>query len=977
MVKGKVTSSDGAMPGVSVQIKNTTNGVATDANGEYSIEVGSDAVLVFSFIGFLTEEVAVKGRTVIDVALVEDIQSLMDVVVIGYGTDSKKTTPSAIVSVKPDDLNRGAISDVGQLLQGKVPGLNITTSGDPNVRSAVILRGASTINGSQSPLYVIDGVVGADISIVAPDDIVSIDVLKDASATAIYGNRAANGVIIISTRRGKAGKTVTSYSSYIGFEKVSNTLDVMTSAQLRDFVSKNSMGSFTAADDLSANTDWQSQIIKSSAVSHNHNIAFSGGTDKNTYSVSLNYLSKEGILKKSSLDRVIGRFSMDQLALNDKLKFGVSVNYSNNKAESTPFRNTVLQQSVSYLPISPVKNSDGTYFENFVHTSYYNPVSMVDHGQSDTKYTTVVGAFNVQAKLPFGFTYDLNLSYQNENSLHGEFYDSYYSTNYNGGGYFIGEPPNTHFQTNFGTKGLALRNTYQTTRKIVESYITWSKEFNDHSVTAVAGYSYQDNATGDGFQATTTNLASDYIGYYNFALSNPYAITSFKSNFGNDKTYSKTKIISDFLRVNYNFRNKYLVQGSVRRDGGSVFGSDSQWGYFPSAGVAWRALEEDFFAGQNIFTDLKLRASYGVTGNALGFDPYAAQFIIGSLGTYYNNGTQVASYGTIVSPDPNLRWEKTATTNIGVDFSVLKNKVNASVELYNKNTTDMIFSFSADPMFVTTGSVTSNGGSVNNKGIELSINAVVVQNSKVSWNTTLNLAHNKNEITSLRNPNFPDQDSIRYSSPESGPGTTNQTLQIRKVGLPIGQFFTNQYVGKDENGMSQFVAADGSVTLAPSFGTDYHYLGSPQPKLLVGWANTVTYGNWSLNFFLRGVFGNKIFNVTRADLFVPGEALNRNLLVDVANELPTDTKANLYSSRFIENGSYVRMDNTTLAYNFKISNDYIKSLRLYTTVNNAFVITKYTGIDPEINQGGNALGVDSNNFYPKTRTFMLGLNVTF
>jgi TonB-dependent starch-binding outer membrane protein SusC len=419
------------------------------------------------------------------------------------------------------------------------------------------------------------------------------------------------------------------------------------------------------------------------------------------------------------------------------------------------------------------------------------------------------------------------------------------------------------------------------------------------------------------------------------------------------------------------------LQASIRRDGSSVFGEDSQWGYFPSAGVAWRAIEESFMTNQTIFDDLKLRASYGITGNSLGFNPYSAQFIIGGLGTYYYNGSQVAAYGPTVSPDPNLKWEKTSTVNIGLDFAVLKNKINGTIDWYDKETTDMIYTYSVDPALVPVGNITSNGGSISNRGIEVSISATPVQRGKFSWNTTLNLAHNKNEITSLSSPYFTGTDSIRYTNPESGPGTTGHTLQIRKIGKPIGQFFTNQYAGKDESGISQFVAADGSLTNGPAIGVDYQYMGSPQPKLLMGWVNNLSYGNWSLNFFFRGVFGNKIFNVTRADMFTPGQASQKNLLTDVANESKDDSRANLYSSRFIENGSYVRLDNATLSYNFKNLGNYVKGLRLYTTVNNAFVITKYKGIDPEINQGGNAPGIDSNNFYPKTRTFLLGLNVSF
>lgn len=976
-VTGKVTSTEGPMPGVSIQVKGTTAGVLTDANGGYSIALQDvDAVLVFSFIGYVTEEIPVAGKTVIDVLMVEELTTLSEVVVVGYGTDSRKTLTSAISSVKTEDLNRGAISDVGQLLQGKVPGLNISSSGDPNVKAAVIIRGASTINSSQAPLYVIDGVVGADISIIAPDDIASIDVLKDASATAIYGNRASNGVIIVTTKKGKAGQSVVTYSSYVGIEKVSNTLDMMDANELRSFLSSNSLA-FSPQDDKGANTDWQKTVEKNSAVSQNHNLSFSGGNERSTYSASVNYLDKDGILPESSLKRFIGRLALEQNALKDHVKFAVNLNYSNNRATNVPLRNNVLQQMIYRLPVSPVKNGDGSYFENLTTGSYFNPMAMIDHGKDETKYTTFVGAFNTHVKLPFGLSYDLNLSYQNETSLHGEAYDSYYSKTYGGVSFYNNpEPPATHSLLNFGTNGTALRNTYQTSRKIVESFITWDKDFGDHTIGAVLGYSYQDNEIGDGFQVTSTNFAVDNTGFSNFSLSNPYAVTSYRIDFGNSNAYYKTKLISDFLRVNYNYQDKYLVQGSIRRDGSSVFGENNTWGYFPSVGIAWRPVEESFMADQTFFSDLKIRASYGVTGNQSGFSAYTSQFIMGSQGTYYYNGAQVGSYGPTQASNPDLQWEKTATTNIGIDFSILKNALSGTVEWYDKNTTDMIYSYAVDPILVPAGTIVANGGEINNRGIEVSLSATPLKSGNFTWVTGLNVAHNVNKITSLSNSLFIGGDSVRYSQPD-GAGQTGSTLQLLKTGKPIGQFFTLQYAGKNEQGVSQYVDANGNLTTTPSIGKDYHYLGSPQPKMLMGWTNTLSYKNLTLNVFFRGVFGNKIFNVTRADLFRPSTAQYTNILSEVSGESINDVNSYKYSSRFIEDGSYVRLDNATLSYNFKLSNEYVKSVRLYTSVNNAFLITKYKGIDPEVNQGGTALGVDSNNFYPKTRTFLLGLNVSF
>ncbi len=530
---------------------------------------------------------------------------------------------------------------------------------------------------------------------------------------------------------------------------------------------------------------------------------------------------------------------------------------------------------------------------------------------------------------------------------------------------------------NFGTKGSALRNTYEDTRTVIESFLTWDKVLGNHSINAVLGYSWQDNSLGDGFQTSSTNFPVDDIGYRNFALSNPYAVPSYRINFGLDGIFQEYRLISDFARLNYSFLDRYLLQASIRRDGSSVFGENNQWGYFPAVGLAWRVSEEGFMKNQNLFNDLKLRASYGVTGNSSGFNAYTAQIMSGSLGTYYYNGTQVAAYGPTQAANPDLQWEKTATANIGLDFTLMRGRLSGSVEWYDKNTTGMIYSYNVNPALVPVGSITANGGSLNNTGFEVVLNATPVQQEGgFTWNTGLNLAHNTNKITSLTNPMFAGGDSVRITQPDGG-GQTGSTLQILKAGKPLGQFFTLEYAGKNELGISQYVDRQGNLTTSPGIGRDYRYLGSPQPKLLLGWTNTFTYRNFDLNVFFRGVFGNKVFNATRADLFRPSTAQFTNILEEVSSESIADINAYRYSNRFIEDGSYLRLDNATLGYNFKNINPYIKAIRVYTSVNNAFVITNYTGIDPEVNMGGIAPGIDANNFYPKTRTFLLGINASF
>lgn len=975
LIKGQVLGADGKpLIGVTVIVKASKLGTTTDTEGNFTINATDTDVLVFSYIGFNTKEVAVGKQSNISVSMVESNTTLGEVAVIGYGTQSRKTLTSAVSTVKAEEMNKGAITDVGQLLQGKVPGLNITASGDPNKPAAVVMRGASTVNSAQGPFYVIDGVPGADISTIAPDDIATIDVLKDAAATSIYGNRAANGVIMVTTKKGKKGELQIAYSSYVGIEKVSNKLDMMSADQLRSFLEKNNVG-FSPADDKGASTDWQSAIQKKTAVSTNHNLSFNGGGEHTTYSASLNFVKKDGILLNSSLQRVIGRLAVEQFALKDKLKFSMAVTNSHSSADDIPYRNTVLLQSAQYLPVSPVKNEDGSYFENFQNTNYYNPVAMINNSEMNTKSNNLIGSFKTQVELPFGLTYNIDLSYINTTTLQGSYYNKYFTTNYNN--MYDNPDPGVAFHSTqvFGKNGQASRSSYQSTNKILETYLTWNKEFGDHTLNAVIGYSWQNNKIGEGFQVTTSNLPVDNISYNNLALSNPYGISGYQISFGPDGIYQETQLISDFARFNYNYKGKYLLQGSIRRDGSSVFGKNNQWGYFPSVGAAWRISQEGFMENQSLLSDLKLRASYGVTGNATGFNAYTAQFISGSLGTYYYNGALTGAYGPTKSENPNLKWEKTATANMGLDFGLWGNKVNGSVEVYDKNTTGMIYSYTVDPILVPSGSIVANGGSVNNKGIEISLSANVISKSKLKWTTGINLAHNRNLITSLSNPLFAGGDSVLLSRPEGG-GQSGRSLQILKAGKPIGQFFSFLYAGKNDSGVSQFVAADGSLTTTPIVGKDYHYMGSSQPKLLMGWNNNFKYGNFDLNVFIRGAFGNKIFNATRADLFRPNTAQYTNILVEAANESVADINAYAYSSRFIESGSFVRFDNATLGYTFRKLGPFVKNLRVYSSVNNLFVITKYKGVDPEINQGGIAPGVDYNNFYPKTRTFLFGVNIS-
>ena len=977
-VTGKVTDANGQpLSGVTVANKKSGASTVTTGQGVYNIRAKQGDVLSFTFISYADIDKTVGASSSINVIMQTSSAVLSDVVVVGYGKASRKALTSAITTIKPEDMNRGPITDVGRLLQGKVPGLNITASGDPNRRAAIILRGASTINSPGNPFFVIDGVPGADIALVAPEDIASIDVLKDAAATAIYGNRAASGVIMITTKKGRKGQSQVSYSGYAGVEKVSSKLNVMNAAQHRDYIKSQGL-SYNPADDLGANTDWQSAVQRSSAISHNHNLSFSGGGDHGSYSASVNYVNREGIMIRSSQERIIARLNIEQLALNDKVKFNLNVTNSNTKAALVPLQNNILEQMSSHLPVSPVYNADGSWFENFNIPGYFNPVGLIDNARDDQATSNLVASLTTEVKLPFDLTYNLLVSHQSTTDNNSAFYNSYYGK-YSPAQFYSNPDPGfsgTSLIANslFGVNGSAFRSSYTDKQNNLETYLGWNKKFGDHSLNAVVGFSWLNTTSGDGIQSSSTNFITDFTGYNNLSLGNPYAISSYRIRSAGG--IGEKRLISDFARLNYNFGDKYLLQGSIRRDGSSVFGANYQWGYFPSVGAAWRINNEKFMENQNIFSDLKLRASYGVTGNSEGIGPFNAKLVYGITGSYYNNGILDNSYGPLQGANPDLRWEKTSLSNIGIDFAIFKGILSGSIDVYEKLTKDMLFQYSVSPALVPGGRIWANGGSISNKGVELMLTSTPIQTKDFSWTTTLNLANNTNEITSLTNP-YSNGDSILYVGPR-GQGQTGASLQILKTGKPLGQFFSFIYEGKNTAGLSQFRKKDGTITTAPLNGTDYFYIGNAQPKILAGLNNNFKYKKFDLNFFFRGVFGAKIFNATRANLsYTPNAAVSNVSNLLTAADKVGDARNSFFSTRYVENGNYIRLDNATLGYNIDAKIKGIKNLRVYATAENLLTITKYTGIDPEINQGGVAPGVDNNNFYPKTRVFMFGLNVSF
>jgi len=966
IITGTVVDDKGLpLIGVSVKIAGLATGAVTDVDGKFKVQVANEnTVLVFSYIGFDTQRITVGTQTVIKVTLVPSANSLSTVVVVGYGTTTKRELTSAIATVKAEQFNAGVVSSPADLLEGKVAGLNITSDGNPNSRATVTLRGPSSVRAGEAsvPFYVIDGVPGADFNLIAPSDIASIDVLKDASAAAIYGVRATNGVIIVTTKKAKAGQMRMTYNGYGAFEKISNQFDVASADQLRAYVKANGQ-SFTPANDNGGNTDWQKAVERNTGFSQNHNLSFGGGTDKTTYNGSLNYLDNQGIVKSSGLKRVIGRLNITQKTLNDKLKLDFSlsnaVTNSNLLVNDIPLSSAngqspgLFKSIVQYLPTRTIYNADGTFYNDPTLKLGYNPVGLITNDTYKRKISLLLGNVRGELILPAGLLYNFNLAYQETNTDNNTYYNS------------VSELAP-------GLNGKAIRSTYTDTKKLFENYLTYAHNWNEvHNFKVLFGYSIDQTTVNDGFQSTNQNFISDATGYSNLALGTPAA--GYRVDYGsvNQETL---RLISFYSRLNYSYKGKYLLQASIRRDGSNAFGTNNRWGYFPAASAAWRVIDEGFMKSQSLFDDLKLRVGYGKTGNSLGFSPYTPITLYGTTGSFYYNGAYIGAIGVTQNPNPDLKWESTGTLNGGIDFSILKGRLGGSVDVYNKKTTNMITTVPVPLINNFVNYKVENVGSMTNKGVEIALNGTPIKSKDFTWSSYGNISFNKNKITALA----PNLSKIYRGDPE-GPGQSGINVSIIEAGYPLGEFYTLKYLGRP-NGVSTFLGANGQPTTTPS-SADQTYAGNAQPTYTFGLGNDFTYKNFSLNFFFRGQGGNKIMNASLASFNQPTQASAHGVPTLTLSEPGTDVNANFYSTRYLESGAFIRLSNATLAYKFNVSGNYVHGIRLYVTGTNLFIITKYKGVDPELNlnidnqASGQFIGVDSNNFYPKTRSFLAGIQV--
>lgn len=973
IVKGTVTDQSGEpLIGATVMLAGSSVGTATDADGNFSIDAEQGKTLKVSYVGYVTKDVKVKGNN-LSIILSEDNALLEEVVVVGYGTMKRKDLTGSITTVDSKELNVGSYTDPGQLLQGKVPGLVVVQNSDPNGGvNSMTLRGASTLSGDSSPLYVVDGIPDVNLNLIPPSDIESIDVLRDASATAIYGSKAANGVIIVTTKKGSEGEARVTYTGYVSWEKIANDHKMMTADQLRTYAADNGIN---IPNDRGCDTNWAKEVQRTGFAT-NHDVSISGGTKSTNYSVSLNYMKRDGIIKGVGNNLFTGRAYVETKTLKDRLTLGVGINGNIRKEWGVPRDiqgSSVYEGMYYYSPLVPVRNEDGSWYQDLTISQNYNPMSLIYENKSMTTFKRLQFTGKASLKIIEGLFLNANFNYETQN----RHYKSYTSTE----------------SQNSTRHGEASRDVKDYWTKLMEIYGNYDKEFGEnHKLAVMLGYSWEEKKNDDGFGAKGYNFYDDSLGWNNIGMANNWDTDPVWGN-----TENHTKMISFYGRVNYSLMSRYLFQAAVRRDGASVFGANNRWATFPSASVAWRISEESFLRDNTWLNDLKLRVGWGQSGNAKGFDIYTSRFFYNSSARFDHvdpvTGAVTSYKGLTAARNVNndLRWETTTMLNIGLDFSFLNGRIGGTIEYYNKDTKDMIWDYPVSTAIYPVNTMTANVGKMNNRGVELMVQAYPVQTKEFTWNTSLNFSHNRNEVVSVSNSEFNAGVLNRYDPHLPGLSQGCNTQRIVE-GKPIGSFYLWDWAGYNDDGISTFyrydsdgnhiLNEDGSYATTMEPGEDDRiYMGNAQPKLTMGWDNRLNWKNWDLDIFFTGVFGQKIFNEPHAYFsYVGSISQGKNVMASVVDDqLPTDGLAHYPSQRYLENGSYFKLASLTLGYTFRnCFNGWLRDIRLYVSGNNIFTITGYSGRDPEINLGGLEPGHDTrNDHYPRTRQIIVGATVNF
>ncbi|WP_211092351.1 SusC/RagA family TonB-linked outer membrane protein [Chitinophaga eiseniae] len=964
-VKGKVTDDKGeALPGVNVKIKNAAAGTVTDVTGHYTLHINSpDAVLIFSFLGFQDQEIPVSGRTSIDVVLKATVANLQEAVVIGYGTQRRGDVTSAVATVKSANFVKGPVQDAGQLIQGKVAGMTIgTPSGNPTAGSQILLRGNTTLYGANAnPLVIIDGVPG-DLKTVAPEDIESMDVLKDGSSAAIYGVRGSNGVIIITTKRARGSFSNTvDYSGYTTTQVIARKLDMLTAQDYHDQIKA---GTRLASWDAGSSTDWLKEATRT-PLSHVHNLTIRGGNATTNYLVSGNYRALQGIFKKSDNNTFSGRIDVNHSMFNDKVKLNVGIlnqtnNYTRNNNGDNSFNGWIYRQTVIRNPTEPVRKANGDFYEQTGNFDYENPLALLYESDGQAK--------NVNSRM------NATVTYTPVNNLKLSALFSYARFNSNKG---YAESKKHISNIKSGVNGFASVAADLSIDRLTEWTAEYSRNFGEHHFTLLGGYGYQENESSGNY-ADNQDFPTDLFGYNNLGLGE-----GIKNKLANISSYkTETNLISFFGRLNYNYADKYLLLASLRREGASqLYGANNPWGNFWAVSGGWRISNEEFMKGQGLFDDLKLRAGYGITGNPPNAG-FLSKPLIGYGDYVYTNGKWSKILVPATNPNPFIRWEEKSEANIGLDFSMLKGRISGNIDVYNRRIKGLLYNYAVPSPPNLYPLTTANVGKMENKGIEIMLNFVPVKTNDFTWNTSVNFSTNTNKLISLSNELY--QTTTPYFTTGAA-GVPIQTFtNIVTVGKGIGDFYGYKVIDIDDKGKWIYEGRDGKPVKYDDFPhafEDKKVIGNGLPKYYAGWNNNFSYKRFDLGITMRGAFGYQIINSQRMYMENP-TIQNYNILRSAYDKVfgKTELKVNAleFNSYYVEKGDFWKIDNITLGYTFAgLKNKYLKGARVYVSSLNTFTITGYKGLDPEVNRMGLNPGMDDRDKYPTTRSFTLGVNLNF
>lgn len=962
-VRGVIKDETGEpIIGATIRVKGHSEGTVSDFDGNFSLDVTGDNTLQISYIGYQTKEFVVGKQHHFSIVLEEDKKILNEVVVIGYGTQKKGDITSSVGSVKSEDFTAGAINDAGQLIQGKIAGLSVTNpSGNPVGGTEISLRGNTTILGaSTNPLILIDGVPG-DFNTVAPEDIESIDVLKDGSAAAIYGSRGTNGVVLITTKKSKGNNiNEVQYSGYLSLSTIAKKPDFCDANDYRQQIKD---GLRDAAWDLGDNTNWIDAIIRT-GLSHVHNVSFKGGNAQTNYIFNVNYRNLQGIFKRSDKEEFQGRAEVNHSMFDDKLRFNFQLlgNQTGYTATSDggSFNTYSWRQALIHNPTEPIKNADGSWHENTGIFNYDNPVSRIYECDGEQKISQTRFSSNITLTPIKELTFNALFSYDKINQE---------------GGYY--ETKKHISNVRDGMNGYASTGASSTVTKLVELTAQFHKNFGDHTIQALAGYSYQESTYSNQYERNY-NFPTDLYSWHNIGVGQ-----ALKEGLGTEYSYwLDTNLIGFFGRLNYNYKNRYLLMASVRHEAASqLAGTDKPWGTFPSVSLGWRITEENFMKTQKVFDDIKLRAGYGVTGSQPS-QSFLGVPLLGYGDYYLYNGQWIRALQPTQNSNDKLKWEEKHEYDIGADFSVLNYRLNVSVDWYYRLIKGLLYDYSvpSPPNLYTT--TRANVGEMSNNGLEIMVNAIPVQTKDFKWETTITFSTNSNKLKSLSN------DLYQTSSDYFMTGWIEEPIKteshIVRIGHKVGDIYGFKVVDVDESGKWIYLDKNGNRVNYDDFThsfEDKQILGNGVPKWYLGFNNQFRYKNFDLAINMRGAFGFQIMNGmrmfyenrSRQDWNRLRSAYDKVFGKAVLNTLCSEE----FNSYYVENGDYWKIDNITLGYSFSKINKWIKALRLYASVNNAITITGYKGIDPEVSTSGLAPSYDNRDSYPHTRAFTFGMNVTF